>query len=135
MHINVKRLVIGMAVLLGATQSAWSHHSFSAVFDAAAPVELQGVVTETDWINPHIWITVDVTTGDGAVETWRIEAGSPNSMFRRGLRKSSLPVGTEVVVRGYQALDGSNRANARELTLPDGQRLLLDSSRPGDGVE
>lgn len=135
MRKEIRRLVVGIAVLMGVTHSAWSHHSFSAVFDAARPVELHGVVTETDWINPHIWITVDVTRDDGAVETWRIEAGAPNSMYRRGLRKSSLPIGTEVVVHGYQALDGSNRANARELTLPDGQRLLLDSSRPGDGVE
>ena len=135
MQSNVIRLVVGIGVLLGATQSVWSHHSFSAVFDAASPVELRGVVTEADWINPHIWITIDVTAEDGAVETWRIEAGSPNSMFRRGLRKTSLPVGTEIVVRGYQALDGGRRANARDLTLPDGQRLLLDSSRPGDEVE
>jgi hypothetical protein len=126
---------MGAVVLLGAPQLASSHHAFSAEFDAARPVELRGVVTKMEWINPHSWITIDVTTEDGAVETWRIETGAPNSMFRRGFRTNSLPVGTEIVVRGYQARDGGYRANGRDLTLPDGQRLFLGSSRPGDAAE
>ena len=109
---------------------AWAHHAFAAEFDAARPVELRGVVTKMEWINPHSWITIEVTREDGTVETWEIEAGAPNAMFRRGFTDESLPVGTEIVVRGFQARDGGNRANGRDLTLPDGQRLFLGGSSP-----
>ncbi len=135
MQTKLIRLVMGVGVLLGATPSAFSHHSFSAEFDAARPVELRGVITKMEWINPHSWITIDVTTDDGAVETWQIEGGAPNVMFRRGFTRNSLPVGMEIVVRGYQSRDGGRRANGRDLTLPDGQQLLLGSSRPGDAPE
>ena len=128
-------LVASAGGLLLATAAAQAHHAFSAEFDAARPVELRGVVTRMEWINPHSWITIDVTTEDGAVETWEVEAGAPNAMFRRGFTRDSLPVGTEIVVRGYQARDGGQRANGRDLTLPDGQRLFLGSSRPGDEPE
>jgi hypothetical protein len=83
------RLVVGVCVLLGAPQLAVSHHACSAEFDAARPVELRGVVTKLEWINPHSWITMDVTTADGAVETWMIETGAPNSMVRRGFAAST----------------------------------------------
>lgn len=135
MQTKLMRLVVGVGVLLGAPQLAVSHHAFSAEFDAARPVELRGVVTKLEWINPHSWITMDVTTADGVIETWMIETGAPNSMVRRGFRPNSLPMGTEIVVRGYQARDGGKRANGRDLTLPDGQRVFLGSSRPGDEAE
>lgn len=128
-------LAVSAGSLLLATATARAHHAFSAEFDAARPVELRGVVTRMEWINPHSWITIDVTTEDGTVETWEIEAGAPNAMFRRGFTRDSLPVGTEIVVRGYQARDGGRTANGRDLTLPDGQRLFLGSSRPGDEAE
>ena len=108
-----------------------AHHAFAAEFDAARPVELRGVVTKMEWINPHSWITIDVTGEDGTVETWEIEAGAPNAMFRRGFTDESLPVGTEIVVRVFQARDGGNRANGRDLTLPDGRLVFLGGSSPG----
>ena len=135
MRKNLIGFVVGVAMLLGAPQWALSHHAFSAEFDAARPVELRGVVTGVEWINPHSWITIDVTNEDGAVETWKVETGAPNSLFRRGVTRSSVPVGTEIVVRGYQARDGGRRANGSDLTLPDGQRLFLGSSRPGDEAQ
>ncbi|MCY3729960.1 MAG: DUF6152 family protein, partial [Rhodospirillaceae bacterium] len=122
MQTGLKWLVAGTGLLLGAA-AAQAHHAFAAEFDAARPVELRGVVTRMEWINPHSWITIDVTTDDGGIETWEIEAGAPNAMFRRGFTRDSLPVGTEVVVRGYQARDGSQRANGRDVTLPGGERL------------
>ena len=102
----------------------------SAEFDANRPVKLQGTVTKMDWVNPHAWIHIDVKKPDGSVDEWMIEAGTPNTLLRRGFTKDSLKVGTAVVVDGYQSKDGSLRANGRDVTLPDGKTLFLGSSAP-----
>ncbi len=130
MHKHLIAFLVSAAGLLLIAATAHAHHAFSSEFDAARPIELRGVVTRMEWINPHSWITIDVTNEDGSVQTWEIEAGAPNAMFRRGFTRDSLPVGTEIVVRGYQARDGGPRANGRDLTLPDGQRLFLGGSAP-----
>ena len=106
----------------------WAHHAFAAEFDAKKPVRLQGTVTKMEWINPHAWIHIDVKRADGTVEEWMIEAGTPNTLLRRGFTRDSLKKGTEVVVDGYQSKDGSLRANGRDITLPDGKTLFLGSS-------
>src|SRR5262249_58025494 len=94
------------------------------------PVKFIAVVTRMEWTNPHVWIHVDVKQPDGTVEKWSIEAGTPNVLFRRGFTKQSLLPGTEIVVDGYRAKDGSRRANRKELKLPDGRTLFLGSSAP-----
>jgi hypothetical protein len=108
-----------------------AHHAFSAEFDAKRPVKLRGVVTKMEWINPHSWIHIDVKDANGKVTPWMVEGGAPNALLRRGFTKKSLPVGTEVMIEGYQAKDGSNRANGRDITLPDGSKLFVGSSGTG----
>jgi hypothetical protein len=126
--------VVG-AILLSAVAAAVArvsaHHAFSAEFDANRPVKLQGTVTKMDWVNPHAWIYIDVKKADGTVEKWMIEGGTPNAMFRRGFKKDSLLPGTEIVVDGYQAKNGTLRANGRDLRLPDGRTLFVGSSGTG----
>src|SRR6185436_14411787 len=112
-----------------------AHHSFAAEFDSKKPIKLRGVVTKMEWINPHAWIHIDVKKADGTVEEWMIEAGTPNTLLRRGFTKESLKNGTEVIVDGYQSKDGSLRANGRDLMLPNGQTLFLGSSAPGAPYE
>jgi len=122
-------VMVGMGLVLTAVPVR-AHHAFVAEFDAKKPVKLRGTVTKMEWINPHAWIHIDVKDADGKVTSWMVEGGTPNTLFRRGFTKDSLAVGTEIVVDGYQAKDGSNRANGRDITFPDGKKLFLGSSSP-----
>ena len=120
--------------LLAAASMARSlagHHAFAAEFDGNQPVTLKGIVTDMEWINPHAWIHLDVTEADGTVTKWMVEGGSPNILLRRGFSRESLPKGTQVVIQGYKAKDGSRRANGGTISLPDGKRLFLGSSGTG----
>jgi hypothetical protein len=131
-------IMLVCAGLLLAAVPAWAHHAFTAEFDGNKPVKLRGTVTKMEWINPHSWIHIDVKGDDGKVVSWMVECGSPNALLRRGMTKKSITVGTEIVVDGYRAKDGSNRANGRDVTLPDGSKLFLGSSgtgAPGDTPE
>jgi hypothetical protein len=113
-----------------------AHHAFSAEFDADKPLKMTGVVAKVEWINPHSWIHIDVRQPDGKVERWMVEGGAPQALIRRGFNRNSLPVGTEIVVEGYRAKDGSSKANGRNLTLPNGNTLFMGSSgtgAPADG--
>ena len=123
-------IIAGVGLALAAVP-VWAHHAFAAEFDANKPIRLQGTVTKMEWINPHAWIHIDVKKPDGKVEQWMIEGGTPNTLFRRGFTKTSLVYGTVIVVDGYQAKDGSQKANGRDLTLPDGRKLFLGSSGTG----
>ena len=119
--------------LAAGTMPLAAHHAFAAEFDAKKPIKIRGTVSKMEWINPHAWIHVDVMKPDGTVEEWMIEAGTPNTLLRRGFTRESLKVGTEVIVDGYQSKDGSLRANGRDITLPNGQTLFLgnaDSDAP-----
>ena len=128
-------IAILAADLLLAAAPVWAHHAFAAEFDVNRPLILKGTVTKMEWINPHAWIHIDVKEADGKVTSWMIEAGAPNGLLRRGFSKSSLLPGTDIVVEGWQAKDGSFRANGSNITLPDGKKLFVGSTgtgAPGD---
>ena len=108
-----------------------AHHAFAAEFDANRPVKLEGVVTKMEWINPHSWIHIDVKGDDGSVQKWMIEGGAPNALLRRGWNRDSLKAGTQISVQGFQAKDGSMRANGRDITFADGSKLFVGSSGTG----
>jgi len=127
-------LFIAAASLAALTAGAplLAHHAFAAEFDASKPVTLKGTVTKMEWINPHAWLHVDVKGADGKVVNWMVEGGAPNALLRRGWNRNSVLPGTEVIVEGFRAKDGSNRANGRDVTLPDGKKLFIGSSGTGE---
>lgn len=130
MKLALVTMVIG-ASLLGAVEPAVAHHSFAAEFDGDKPVVLKGSVKEMVWSNPHGWLYVDVKSPDGKVVTWAVELGGPNAMYRRGWRKTDLPIGAQVTVDGFLAKDGSTTANATTVMLSDGRKLGVGSSGTG----
>jgi hypothetical protein len=116
-------------------EAAHAHHAFATEFDVDRPVSLKGKVTKVELINPHSWIHIEVVDEKGEATVWMIEGGSPNALVRRGVTKSSIPIGSELVVRGYQARDGSNRAVGRDLSFADGRQLFLGGTpTPVDGA-
>jgi len=126
----------GLMLLAGTPLVA--HHAFSAEFNPNAPVKLQGPITKVELINPHAWIHMKVTKPDGKVEEWAVEGGTPNTLQRRGITRDTVAIGTVIVVQGYQAKDGTLRANGRNITFPDGRTLFMGSSgtgAPRDGAD
>jgi hypothetical protein len=122
-------IAVVSVMLLGAPMEA--HHAFSAEFDADKPITLRGAVTRIDWINPHSWLYIDVKDPTGKVVPWKIEMGAPNQLLRRGWNKNSLPVGTEVIIEGFRAKNGSDVANGGNVVLADGRKLFVGSSGTG----
>ena len=129
------RIVSLAGCLLLPATSGWAHHAFAAEFDVTKPVNLRGIVTRMEWINPHAWIHIDVKGADGSVNNWMIECGAPNGLLRRGFTKASLPNGTEIVITGWRAKDDSFRANGGDITFPDGKKLFLGNTNAENSRE
>ena len=124
-------LLISIPALMLAAR-VYAHHAFGAEFDRNAPIRLQGKIVKLEWVNPHTWIHIEVETEDGETEVWMVEGGTPNVLLRRGLRRDCLTPGTEIVVDGYQAKNHAlKRANGRDVTFTDGNKIFMGSSGTG----
>lgn len=125
---SVFALVLAAAAMV-AVRPALAHHSFSAEYDSKKPVTLRGTVTKVDWMNPHVYFYIDVMDEKGDVTNWGLEMGPPNGLERAGWTKNTIQIGTEVVVEGTLAKDGSKQANAQTVTVAEtGKRLGAASS-------
>ena len=124
-------VVPAMASMLTAA-GALAHHAFSTEFDVNRQVSLQGKVVKVELINPHSWIHVEVIQ-DGKPVVWMVEGGSPNALVRRGITKNSIPIGSELVIRGYGTRDGTNKAVGRDMKFADGRELFFGgTAAPGE---
>lgn len=121
--------VAASAALLAGT-AARAHHAFAAEFDVNKPLKLEGTLKKWEMVNPHSWFHVDIKG-----VTWMIEGGSPNQLIRMGVTKNTVPIGTALVIEAYHAKDGTNKAVGRNFVLPDGSRLFLGGSAPGQPGE
>ncbi len=153
MRMKHSSVAAGAILLATATAApAVAHHSFGAEFDANKPVKFEGTVVEFQWVNPHSWLIVDVTTGyrgqivDGRTvweeepdpalnAVWRAEGGAPSPLLRRGWTRDSLPPGTRVTLEGFQARDGDTRMNTRDVTFPDGSVMFFGTTGIGAPYE
>ena len=133
MRTKLLALIAGLGLSLAAVPVS-AHHAFAAEFDANKPVKFRGTVTKVEWVNPHAWVHIDVKGDDGKVTPWMIEAAAPNALLRRGWTKTSLPIGVEILVEGFQAKDGANRANGSVITFTDGKKLFVGSSAGDPGA-
>jgi hypothetical protein len=132
MRISIRLVgVVLAAVLLVAAVTARAHHSFAAAYDENKAINLQGKVTKVELINPHSWIWLDVTDKDGKVTKWGIEGGPPTNLFRNGITKTSLPVGTEIKLFGYQARSGEPKGVGVFVEYLDGRKVFMGGSAPG----
>ena len=124
-------LLIGIPALMFAAR-VYAHHAFGAEFDRNAPIRLQGKIVKLEWVNPHTWIHIEIEKEDGETEVWMVEGGTPNVLLRRGLRRDCLTPGTEIIVDGYQAKNHAlKRANGRDVTFTDGNKIFMGSSGTG----
>jgi hypothetical protein len=131
MKVRSLSLIAGASLVAAMAAPAIAHHSFAAEFDINRPIRLEGVVSFMEFSNPHSWLHITVTTDAGDVQEWKVEGGAPNALIRRGWNRNSIAPGTPVCVEGFQARDGSFRANGREVRLPDGSSLFMGSTGLG----
>ena len=136
MRITAAALLLAAVAL--AAPPATAHHAFGAEFDPNLPVQLKGPIVRIEWVNPHSWFHVEHTNEDGSKTVWMVEAGTPNTLFRRGITRNTVAIGTVVVIDGYQGKDRAMRANGRRMTLTNGETLFMGSSgtgAPRDGAD
>ena len=124
-----------IAIGVTASRPTWAHHSFGAEYDVNQPITLTGVLTKIEWTNPHSHIYVDVKDESGHVVSWQLEGYPPTALQRIGWKRDvTMKVGDKITVFAWRARDGGAWAHSREVTLPNGEKLMFGPpAGTGDG--
>ena len=121
-HRPLAPAVVAAVGLLAAAPAGWAHHS-TAEFDYGKTIDVEGVVKEVQWTNPHSYLQILSTGPDGTTVQWGVEIGAPAINVRLGWRKDSVKTGDKVTLIMAPARDGRNFGTLRVLTFPDGRKL------------
>jgi Family of unknown function (DUF6152) len=125
------KLLMSLVLLVAFAAPAFSHHAFAAEFDRDKQFTVTGTVSKVEWMNPHIWIYVDVKDNGGKVTTWAFQGGPPSYLSRVGWKRDDLKIGQVVTMEGFKAKDGSNHASGGRVTLPDGRKIFAGTADDG----
>jgi len=134
MRTKLAGVTVAVVVLLN-TFSLFAHHSFTAEFDDKKPMTIRGTLTKVELTNPHGWLYLNVKDKNGKIQNWAVETGAPAAFMRRGGDKKALAIGTELIVDGWLARDGSNTMNGRAIKFADGREILTGTSNPNANPE
>lgn len=119
------RLLTFLAIaVFAATGTAFAHHG-AAAYDMAKAVTVKGTVSDFQFINPHVLITIDVKGDNGVVQKWEGELTSPNHLARAGWTKSTLKVGDTITLMGAGAKSGSSTIWIRKIVASNGEEIKL----------
>ena len=123
MRHRLSGLLVAVTISVAGATALLAHHSVPGQFDMSKPVTLKGVISKVDWINPHIYVHLNVKESDGTTNTWAL-ATLPTAMMRRaGITRESLQgkAGEEVTINAVPARDGSKHlAWINKITYADG---------------
>ena len=109
---------------------ASAHHSFGLQFDSSRTVTVSGTLTNLEWTNPHIGLSVDVENDSGAVQDWLVAGSPPHHFLKSDFSRGDFEkaIGQTITLVVYPARDGSNWGHLLTFTLPDGRSMTVDPS-------
>jgi hypothetical protein len=123
--------LVGSFALLLSAIPALAHHTIAAEFDTRDTVTLKGVLTNIEWINPHIYFYLDAQDDSGKVTKWGMESYPTGFFHRAGITRDLFKTGDTITVVLYRPKDGTrNLGYLKEMTLPSGRKIEFDNGRP-----
>lgn len=121
-----------MGWLLFAGQ-AFAHHAVQAQFDLDKPINVAGVVTKMEWINPHAYLSLDAKDSRGKVHHWAFEMAGPGALRKAGLSRAGrggIKPGDMVTVNAVLSKDGTDSGLLKDIKVPDGRVFTIWSTDP-----
>ena len=119
-----------LAASMALARPVLAHHSFAAEFNVDDRVEVTGVITDIQWVNPHVYLTVESKTKDGGTEQWKIETFPPLWFHRIGMSRANFPMGETLTISGWRAKDHSNLMWIKTVKFPDGREAVITGDNP-----